>query len=54
MSRVVENPKKHILSFRVDEADMELLKKVSRKTGADISTLLRRSLQVALGANRPS
>jgi hypothetical protein len=48
MGRITEKPKKHVLSFRVDETEWKLLKKASRKTGADISTLLRQSLRDVL------
>jgi hypothetical protein len=50
MSRVAENPKKHVLSFRVSETEWKLLKKASRKAGADISTLLRESLREVFSA----
>ena len=52
MSRMAENPKKHVLSFRVSEAEWKQLKKASRKSGADISTLLRQSLRDVFGAGR--
>lgn len=48
MGRITEKPKKHVLSFRVDETEWKRLKKASRKTGADISTLLRQSLRDVL------
>ncbi len=49
MSRTTKTPKKRVLSFRVEEAEWAMLQKASRKTGADISTLLRQSLKEALG-----
>lgn len=50
MSRIAERPKKHVLFFRVDEAEWKLLKKARRKTGAEISTLLRQPLRDVLEA----
>jgi hypothetical protein len=49
LDRTKKNTKKHVLSFRVDESEWTLLKKTSRKTGVDISTLLRQSLKEVLG-----
>jgi len=53
MSRVAENPKKHVLSFRVSDAEWKQLKKVTRKSGADISTLLRQGLLAVLQEPHP-
>jgi hypothetical protein len=52
--RSQKNNKKHVLSFRVDEKDWELLRKTSSKAGVDISTLLRESLREALRASPQS
>jgi predicted DNA binding CopG/RHH family protein len=52
--RSQKNNKKHVLSFRVDEKDWELLQKTSSKAGVDISTLLRESLHEALRASPES
>jgi hypothetical protein len=46
--RSQKNNKKHVLSFRVDETEWELLRKTSSKAGVDISTLLRESLREVL------
>jgi len=48
-SRIKKNTKKYVLSFRVDETEWIILQKTSRKTGVDISTLLRQSLKAVLG-----
>jgi hypothetical protein len=53
MSRVAEHPKKHVLSFRVSDAEWNLLKKATRKSGADVSTLLRQGLLAVLQDPRP-
>lgn len=52
--RIQKNNKKHVLSFRVDEKDWELLQKTSNKAGVDISTLLRESLHETLRASPQS
>jgi len=41
-------PKKHILSFRVNEAEWQKLQDASLETGADVSSLLRQSLKQLL------
>jgi len=53
MSRTAERPKSHVLSFRVEEAELKLLRKLSQTRGADISTLLRQGLQEVLRQGRP-
>jgi hypothetical protein len=52
MGRVAENPKKHVLSFRVSGTEWKLLQKASRKNGVDVSTLLRQCLNEVLKNNR--
>jgi len=52
MGRVAERPKKHVISFRVDDSELKLLQKASRKTGADVSTLLRHYLNDVLRNER--
>jgi hypothetical protein len=52
MSRVAEHPKKHVLSFRVNDSELKLLRKMSQKRGADISTLLRQCLLEVLRQGR--
>lgn len=46
MGKTVENPKKFIISCRVDDKEMEVLQTMAEKAGVNISTLLRRSLDV--------
>lgn len=46
MGKTVENPKKFIISCRVDDKEMEVLQTMAHKAGVNISTLLRRSLDV--------
>lgn len=41
-------PKKHVLSFRVSEAEWQKLQAASEETGADVSSLLRQSLKQLL------
>ncbi len=44
MGKSVENPKKFIVSCRINDREMELLKKLAKQSGTNISHLLRRSL----------
>ena len=44
MGRQVEFPKRHIVSCRVDNNELLTLKKLARKTGTNISDLLRNCL----------
>lgn len=46
MGKTVENPKRFIISCRVDDKEMELLQIMADKAGVNISTLLRRSIDV--------
>lgn len=46
MGKTVESPKKFIISCRVDDREMELLQSMAQKAGVNISTLLRRSIDV--------
>jgi len=53
MGRTADHPKKHVISFRVDDLEWKLLKKASHRTGIDISTLLRSCLNDVLRDGRP-
>lgn len=44
MGKSVENPKKFIVSCRINDREMEQLKKIAEQSGTNISNLLRRSL----------
>jgi hypothetical protein len=44
MSRYARDPKKFVLSVRVNELERQQLQEASEKTGRDVSTLLRQSL----------
>lgn len=44
MGKTVENPKKYIISCRVNDEEMQILQDLSRENGTSISTLLRQSL----------
>jgi len=49
MNRLDGNPpKKHVLSFRVSEAEWQKLQATSKEAGADVSSLLRQSLKLLL------
>jgi hypothetical protein len=39
-------PKKHVLSFRITEKKWQRLQTAAEKTGCDVSTLLRQSLNL--------
>jgi len=44
MGKSVDNPKKHIISCRVNELEMEVLQHMTEEFGTSISELLRQSL----------
>lgn len=44
MGKSVENPKKFIVSCRINDREMEQLQKLAKQSGTNISNLLRRSL----------
>lgn len=44
MGKSVENPKKFIVSCRIDDREMQQLKKIAEESGTNISNLLRQSL----------
>lgn len=44
MGKSVQNPKKFIVSCRIDDDEMQQLQKIAKKSGTNISNLLRRSL----------
>lgn len=46
MGRSVENPKKHIISFRVDDCEIVTLRRLARASNTNISNLVRRSLDL--------
>lgn len=45
MGKTVENPKKYIISCRVNDEEMQALQDLSKEQGTSISTLLRQTLQ---------
>ena len=46
MGKFVENPKKYIVSCRVDDQELQILQDLARSAGTNISNLLRRSLDL--------
>ena len=44
MGKSVKSPKKHIVSCRVNEGEMETLQHLTEESGISISELLRQSL----------
>jgi hypothetical protein len=44
VGKSVKNPKKHIVSCRVNEGEMETLQHLTEESGISISDLLRQSL----------
>jgi hypothetical protein len=46
MGKSVENPKKYIISCRVDDQELQTLQELARSAGTNISNLLRRSLDL--------
>lgn len=52
MGKSVENPKKFIVSCRINDNEMEQLKKLAEQSGTNISNLLRQSLLELTEAER--
>lgn len=46
MGKSVENPKKYIISCRINDHEMETLQALAEAQGTSISNLLRRSLDL--------
>ena len=46
MGKTVENPKRYIISCRINDQEMETLQEIAKMHGTSISTLLRRSLNL--------
>lgn len=46
MGKTVENPKKYIISCRINDEEMQVLQDLSKEHGTSISTLLRQTLQM--------
>lgn len=46
MGKSVENPKKYIISCRVNDQELETLQNLARSAGTSISNLLRHSLDL--------
>jgi hypothetical protein len=44
MGKTVEKPKKHIISCRIDDKEMDHLRKIAHQSGTSISGLLRKTL----------
>lgn len=46
MGKTVENPKKYIISCRINDDEMQVLQQLARRADTSISTLLRQSLDL--------
>jgi hypothetical protein len=46
MGKTVDSPKKFIISCRVDDNELEMLQHLAKRSGVNLSTLLRRSIDV--------
>lgn len=46
MGKSIENPKKYIISCRVDDQEIQILRELARSAGTNISNLLRRSIDL--------
>jgi hypothetical protein len=56
MGKTVENPKKYIISCRVNDDELQTLQELAKRADSSISTLLRHSLdllQQDLGLDDP-
>ncbi len=51
MGRSSKNPKKHIVSCRINNEEFEILADLAQKTGCNISNLLRRSLDLQIAGS---
>jgi len=51
MGKTVENPKKYIISCRVNDEEMQILQDLARKSGTNISDLMRHSLNILAEAH---
>jgi uncharacterized protein (DUF1778 family) len=51
MGKTVENPKKYIISCRVNDEEMQILQDLARKSGTNISDLMRQSLNILAEAH---
>jgi len=48
MRKALKNRKNYVLSFRVNEGEWKQLQDTSKKTGRNVSTLLRQSLSTVI------
>jgi len=46
MGKTVENPKKYIISCRVNDDELQTLQELAKRADSSISTLLRHSLDL--------
>lgn len=46
MAKVTRNPKKFIISCRLDDREMQMLQEIAKKQEVSITTLLRQSLNL--------
>ncbi len=46
MGKTVENPKKYIISCRIDDQEMQILQELAKEANTSISNLLRQSLNL--------
>lgn len=46
MGKPVENPKKYIISCRINDDEMQVLQDLAKRADTSISTLLRQSLDL--------
>jgi len=46
VGKSIENPKKYIISCRVDDQEIQILRELARSAGTNISNLLRRSIDL--------
>ncbi len=52
MPRDHKNPKRHIVSCRVDAREHDILKALAENAGTDLSSLLRKSLERCLAQDK--
>ena len=48
MGKTVSNPKRHIISCRIEEGEYEVLQQIAEDVGINISSLLRQGVEKLL------
>lgn len=52
MAKVTQNPKKYIISCRLDDREMQMLQEIAKQQAVSITTLVRQSLNLPERSSR--